>query len=127
MMRNLVIIALVLFSFACKKGTKVPHYVIPKEDMINIIIDIHVTDGLFTVTKVRRELVRNDSLNYYDEIFTNYGYTRKDFDTSVYFYSKNINEYDKIYQEVLNRLNEMETELKQQGKEEGFVEELIDN
>ena len=77
---------------------------------------------------MRRDLTKNDSINYYDEIFKNYGYTRADFDTSVYYYSKNINEYDEIYEEVLNRLNEMDTELRKENKgEKEKEEELIDN
>jgi len=128
MMKKLLIIILGLVFFSCSNQTKVPEYVIPKDDMIDIILDIHLTDGLFTISKIRKEITSADSLNYYDEVFRNYGYTRADFDTSVYYYSKNINEYDKIYEEVLNRLNEMDTELRKENKgEKEKKEELIDN
>lgn len=99
--------------FACSE-TSTPDYVIPKEKMIDIIVDIHLTDGMFTLQPVRKEFVSKDNTNYYNFILENYGYTRKDFDTSVFYYSENINEYNKIYIEVLNRLNELETEIKQQ-------------
>jgi len=105
---------LIFLLFACSSKTNTPDYVIPKEKMVDIIVDIHLTDGMFTVNTIRKEYTRKDSVNYYDKILDNYGYTRKDFDTSVYFYSININEYNKIYIEVLNRLNEIETEVKQQ-------------
>jgi len=120
-MKNIfyLIIAVVMISCNHKKTT--PEHVIPKNEMVEIILDIHLTDGLFTVSNVRRDLTKKDSINYYNEIFHNYGYTRADFDTSVYYYSKNINEYDKIYEEVLNRLNEMDTELRQ-NKERDFEE-----
>jgi hypothetical protein len=114
-MKNLIFVLLAIFLSSCFQD-KAPENVISEEDMVEIIIDMHLTDGLFTITKVRKDLAQKDSLNYYNEIFLKYGYTRQDFDTSVYYYSKNINEYDKIYQEVLNRLNEMETELRQETK-----------
>jgi hypothetical protein len=122
-MKKAVVILLVIFLFSCNNENKLPDYVITHDDMVNIIIDIHLTDGLLTNNKVRRKLAKKDSSNYYEAIFNNYGYTRAEFDTSVYFYSKNINEYDKIYEEVLNRLNEMETKLKQESSEETKLKE----
>ena len=125
-MKKAIIISLALFLLSCSNRKKTPDYVISHDDMINIIIDIHLTDGLLTQNKVRRKLAKKDSLNYYDAIFNSYGYTRADFDTSIYFYSKNINEYDKIYEEVLNRLNEMETKLKKENSEEKIEEKELD-
>ncbi len=122
-MKKAIIISLALFLFSCDSGNKTPDYVISHDDMVNIIIDIHLTDGLLTHNKVRRQLAKKDTLNYYDAILNNYGYSRADFDTSVYFYSENINEYDKIYDEVLNSLGEMETKLKQESTEETKLKE----
>lgn len=111
------------FMLSCGKSDKVPDYVIPKDDMVNIIRDIHLTDGMLTVSNVRRDLAREDTVNYYDAIFETYGYKRADFDTSIYYYSKEINTFDEIYKEVLNQLNEMETLLKEEdAKEEEQVQ-----
>ncbi|MFC2152633.1 DUF4296 domain-containing protein [Bacteroidota bacterium] len=116
-MKGTLFILIIAFFTSCNTGNKTPDYVIPHDDMVKIIIDMHITDGLLTVSNVRRNLAK-DSINYYDVIFKNYGYHRSDFDTSIYFYSKNINEYDRIYADVLNKLNEMETELKGENSEE---------
>lgn len=116
-MKKTVFIIVVVFIFSCSKEVKIPEYVIPHDKMVNIIADIHILDGLFTVNNVRRKFAK-DSIDYYNAVFTNYGYTRSDFDTSINFYSNNIDEYDKIYEEVLNRLNEMETNIKQESAEE---------
>ena len=114
MKKSYLILLIVCILSACNTE-KTPDYVIPKEDMADIIVDIHMMDGLLTMIRVRRELIKNDSLNYYDEIFNEYGYTRKDFDTSVYYYSLKINEYDNIYKEVLNKLSEMEAKIKEEN------------
>ncbi len=117
-MRNYIFILLATFTFSCVKNDKAPEYVIPQEDMVKIIRDIHLTDGMLTVSNVRKDLSRGDTLNYYDVIFENYGYERSDFDTSIYYYSKQINKFDEIYKEVLNQLNEMETMLKEDDETE---------
>ena len=85
--------------------------------MIDILVDIHLADGMFTINEVRTDMAQKDSINFYNVIFENHGYTRSDFDTTVYYYSHNINEYNKIYIEVLNRLNERETKVKKEMQE----------
>lgn len=107
-----IIVLIICILSACGSG-RVPDYVIPQDDMADIIVDIHLTDGLMTMTRIRKEILNKDSVNLYDEIFIKYGYTRKDFDTSVYYYSYNINQYDDIYNDVLNKLSEMEAKEKE--------------
>ena len=115
-MRYLFLIIL-LFSLSCKQKDSIPENLIPKDKMIDILIDMHLADAIFTSPTVRSLFAERDSVNFYEVIFENYGYTRIDFDTSVYYYSHNINEYNKMYIEVLNRLNEMETEVKREMQE----------
>jgi hypothetical protein len=117
-MRKIVVLLIMTSVISCAKSDKVPEHVIPKEDMINIIRDIHLTDGILTISNVRRDLAREDTTNYYDAIFETYGYDRSDFDTSIYYYSREINKFDEIYKEVLNQLSEMETLLKEDNPNE---------
>ena len=118
-MKRIILILSVIFIYSCERESKTPEYIIPPDKMVNIITDIHITDGLFTLNNVRRRLAK-DSVNYYESIFYNYGFSRSDFDSSINYYSENIDVYDKIYEEVLNKLNEKETLLKQ---EEAIYEE----
>jgi len=115
-MRYLTLLFIV-FVFSCGIQDKTPKDIIPKEEMIEILVDIHIMDGMFTSNKVRKSYANKDSVNYYEKIFENHGISRKDFDTSVYYYSHNINEYNKIYIEVLNRLSERETRVKEEMQE----------
>jgi hypothetical protein len=114
MKRILFIIVILSVLFACSTD-KTPDYVIPQDKMIDIIADIHLVDGMMTVHTIRREILRQKSNNLYDEVFTRYGYTRTDFDTSIYYYSLNINQYDAMYKEVLNKLSEKEAKIKEEG------------
>lgn len=116
-MKYIISILVLISIFSCNRS-KTPDYIIPHDDMARIIFDMHLTDGLVSITTVRKQITEKDSLTCYDDIFSNYGYTRADFDTSVFYYSSHINEYDKIYQDVLNRLNEKDTELKKESSVE---------
>jgi len=116
MNRIIIFIIAVFMLLSCQKN-KVPEYVIPPEDMTSILVDIHLTDGMLSSSKIRRDFAKKDSANIYNILFHNYGYNRKDFDTSLFYYSKNLTLYDKIYKDVLNQLNEMETQLKEQNQE----------
>ncbi|HAF30374.1 MAG TPA: hypothetical protein DCG75_15135 [Bacteroidales bacterium] len=125
-MKNIAGVLFVLsFMFSCINLNKKPDYVIPHNDMVDIIVKIHITDGMLNINKVRRDLAKQDSINYYEAIFKSFGYTRPDFDTSIYFYSNNIAEYDKIYEEVLNKLGEMETQLKEESAQEAKENEEL--
>lgn len=116
MNRIIIVIIAVFMLLGCQKN-KVPEYVIPPEDMTSLLVDIHLTDGMLSSSKIRRDFAKKDSANIYNILFHNYGYNRKDFDTSLFYYSKNLTLYDKIYKDVLNQLNEMETQLKEQNQE----------
>ncbi|MEA3318099.1 MAG: DUF4296 domain-containing protein, partial [Bacteroidota bacterium] len=116
-----ILIVFFILLVGCNKN-KTPDYVIPKDDFISILVDMHLLDGMVNESKVRKEILLNDTVNYYSQIFKNYDYTRSDFDTSIYYYSSNINVYDKIYKEVLNELNQMDTQLKIEEEEQRQLE-----
>jgi len=118
MNRFIIVLLTILFMLSGCSNNKVPDYVIPPDDMVSILVDIHLTDGMMSSHQVRREIAREDSVNIYNILLHNYGYSRHDFDTSLYYYGKNMALYDKIYEDVLNQLNEMETYLKEQEQEE---------
>ena len=122
-MKRILVLLIVFSLFSCKKQT--PDYVIPFNNMVDIIVEIHITDGLLTSSKVRRELIKLDTTNYYDAILNKYNYKRQDFDTSLYYYTKNIEQYDLIYDEVLNRLSEIESKLEENMSLEDKKKEIV--
>ncbi len=117
-MKKTLILLIVFSLFSCKNNKETPDYVIPFDDMVDIIVEIHITDGLLTSNKIRKQLAIQDSTNFYNTIFENHNYTREDFDTSLYYYSKNINQYDLIYDEVLNKLSEIQSNIIVKREEE---------
>jgi hypothetical protein len=114
MRKVVIILAAISFLTACN-SPKTPDHVIPKDIMIDIIVDIHMTDAMMTITEIRKGIMEEYSNNIYDQILSQHGYSRHDFDTSVYYYSFDINQYDEIYKEVLNVLSERDALIKEEG------------
>ena len=72
---------------------------------------------MLSIREVKNEFQEKlDTTNYYDLVFEKYGYTKKDFDTSLYYYGKYINKYDQIYEEVLNKLTLLDADIKEQTR-----------
>ncbi len=116
-MKRIFIVLITVFVLSGCQKNKVPEHVIPPDDMVSILVDIHLTDGILSSSQLRRELAQKDTSNIYNILLYNYGYSRKDFDTSLFYYGKNIALYDQIYNDVLNRLSEMETQIKEESQE----------
>jgi hypothetical protein len=103
-----------LFFIGCQKKEE---KIIPKKDMEDILVEMHIFDGMIAHSTYRGKLDSIDTLNYEEAILNRYDYTRAQFDSSLNYYSANLRDFDKIYQAVLNRLNRMQTEAKEQEDE----------
>ena len=104
----IIIISSLLFSFCTKKTSKP---IIPREDLVSILIDLQKIDGLLTIYKVRKEYEDYDKKEIYNEVFEQRGYTREQFDTTIKYYSKNkLLEFERIFEEVVDELNRIENQ-----------------
>lgn len=112
-------IVILLSSTGCENNEE--KNIIPKEDFVDILVDIHLMDGIMQQPNLRNSLTKNDTIDYYNAVLRSSNYTRGQFDSSIAYYSKNIKEFDNIYQDVLSTLNQMEAraedELEEQRKE----------
>ncbi|MBN2519062.1 MAG: DUF4296 domain-containing protein [Bacteroidales bacterium] len=104
-----ILIPLFLFVSSCLKNSK--KFIIPKEDLTTILVEMHKVDGLLNVYKVRREYNDYNKTEIYNEIIEKKGYTREQFDSTVYYYSKfKTNEFEKIFENVIDELNRIENQ-----------------
>ncbi len=96
--------------FSCNnsgKGKDDQKPVIPKEKFIQLLADIHKTDGYFS--SIKQNLINDSTLNpknFYGEIFHKYGVTNKDFQATILFYCYRMPEFEKIYEQVVQNLNQ---------------------
>jgi len=111
-MRQVVWLFLITISFlfSCNnnyQGKDVENPPIPKDKFIHLLRDLHKTDAYFSTTK--RNLL-NDSIlnpkNFFGEVFHKYGVTNEMFQSTVLYYCYRMPEFETIYDQVLQNLNQ---------------------
>ena len=107
---------LVLFAFLVAAGSctgrknKAEHKdIVPEKDLISILTEVHIADGLLSIPEVRYKFTKGDTLESYIDIFEKYGYTKPQMDRTMrYYFVRKPKELIKIYDKVLGQLSEME-------------------
>jgi len=104
------VIAITAVSCSGRKNKAEHKGIIPEKDLISILTDAYLADGLLTLPSVRYMYARGDSLSSYIDIIENYGYTKSQMDRTMRFYFvRNPKKLIKIYDKVLGGLSEMES------------------
>ena len=88
---------------------------IPEEDLVQIIVDIHLTDNLMGNRSVLSLFHGRDSISNYKNIFDAYGYSIEAFENTIYYYSEKPDDFELIYDRVLNHLSEIEGDIKNEN------------
>jgi hypothetical protein len=108
-------IFIIIASFdACSgRKSKAEHKdIIPEEDLINILSDIYITEGLLSIPRISNDFSKPDSLIPYINVIEKNGYTKDLMDRTMrYYFIKRPKKLIKIYDQVLGRLSEMESRL----------------
>ena len=106
-MRKVLIVLATILVFACS-GNKVPNGIMSEKEIIPIIVEIHLAEGIYAqryLEKVPRENYQED---LYLSVLKKFKCDQKVFEASLLYYGKYPEKYKLVYDEVLNRLNEMD-------------------
>ncbi len=106
--------ALLFFTFSCQNKDKV----IPRDEIVPVLVDIHLLDGAIQRSKYSSEINPPDTIGVYDYVLKEHGYTREQLDSSMNYYTRRPRTFERIYQEVVARLNRMETRVKEEKEQE---------
>ncbi len=103
--------ALVPFSSCTSRRSKEKvKDLIPANALIPLLTDIYLADGLMIVPQVQEKHHMKDSVTIYIEVVENYGYTKTQVDQTLrYYFINKPKKLQKIYDQVLARLSEMES------------------
>jgi len=119
---NWLILFTVLLVYSCG-GEKLPKGILPKDKMVPILVDQHLAEVIFNQ---RFSLGIKDDKNVMDDLYLSVlkknRVDQKIFEQSVFYYSKHPYKYIPIYDEVLNRLNEMQVKVKLENPALGIKE-----
>ena len=109
----LLFLVMTLMVTSCQKEEEI----IPRKEMIPILVDIHLLDGAIQHTRRMDTLAVPDTIQAYEYVLEEHGYTREQFDSTMNYYSRDLRKFERVYQEVLARLNRMETEAREEKEQ----------
>jgi hypothetical protein len=109
-MRKLILlIAVVLFYVACKQN--VPKGVIEKSEMMNVLLDMQVTDAALNQV-YNNDTMKMQAHSRYNYIFKKYKIDSATFTNSLKYYSRNAKELDSMYTQISDSLVRLQESLK---------------
>jgi len=108
--RTLFFFLLVFFS--CEKPTvEKPEKLIQEDKMIEMLVDIHLAEASFSTRRHRDTIVeKSSSVNFYYSILEKHQVTDSVFENSFVYYASQPRNFEKMYRQAMNKLNEMELE-----------------
>jgi hypothetical protein len=107
-----VFVAFLIMAGACTgRKNKAEHKnIIPEKDLISILTDVYLADGLLSLSPINYKYSLGDTLSSYVDIIVGYGYTKSQMDRTMrYYFIKKPKKLIKIYDKVLGGLSETES------------------
>lgn len=103
-----LLFSILLFTLFSCNNEKTPAHVLPSEQVVEIMVDLHLAE-----TAANLKLVGVDSISpsygqLYEGIFAKHGTTKSAFDSTLFHYSVRPEEMNVIYDQVLERLSELD-------------------
>ena len=94
-----------MFVFAACHHTTLPSGVMNHGQMVDFLADAYLLEGFYAVeTQYRYDVMPTQVARSYDSILDLHGLTRDDVEHSIDFYSRHLDEYEAIHNEVVARL-----------------------
>ena len=109
---RLIFFAGIVLLLACNSKPKTPKDILPKEKMIEILVDFQLVESAVLQKQNHQQDVKFYTNYYYDYILKKHKVSRKEFKHSLDYYKNNMEEMDNIYQEILGRLSKLKVESK---------------
>ena len=113
-MRKIIFI-IFLFNFliiSCDDSSKIgKSEILSDNEFIDIIIDLHKTDGMIITSDLRNKNKKKDSISLYNYVLKKHNVSRLKFSKTVKYYSLHIEEYNLFYDSVNNYFIHMQSEL----------------
>ncbi len=103
------ILFLMIFFSCTKKPVTIPETVLSREEMVSVLVDIHLAQALAGVNQF------NDSAHYSlsdysSSVFSRHHITREKYIQSLEFYTDHPELLDEMYTEVINELSKKQSE-----------------
>ncbi|MCK4699909.1 MAG: DUF4296 domain-containing protein, partial [Bacteroidales bacterium] len=117
-----IISLLFLFLYSCTQTEQKfkKSELIPAKDLVSVLYDLHLADGLLSLSEIRNDYNDMDSLGSYLSILASYGYSLEHLNNTIEHYSSDPETLNEIYEKVITQLTELEVEIKSSNLEKGI-------
>ena len=112
----LMIFSLLTASCTSRKSSLDKKNIIPEKELVSILTDIHIADGLLALPRINSMFSNLDSIATYYQVIEKHGYTKEIMDkTMKYYFLNNPKKLAQIYDEVLVILSEMDSRIEKES------------
>lgn len=107
----LFVLALVFFS-SCSTSVEeekntVPENLISRDQMVIVLADIHIAEAYVDNLRKSGHQTKDSSMAYFERVFRKNDIDQSDFEESLLFYKKDMQDMEYIYTDVITRINEL--------------------
>ena len=108
---NFLFVVLAIFIFSCtnNESVEIPANIIPRETFTQILVDFALAESAANMNIKNVPFNNTDSVYAFNPLKENH-ITKEQYDTTLAFYSSHPELYKEIYEEVLIKLNAMQTQ-----------------
>jgi len=108
MFRIYIVLLIIFISCESKTKYKKPDNLIPREQMIDLLVDMHIATGSLDV----KDKNNNRGKNYMVLVYDKYKIDSARFAESNFYYTSNIVDYENIFKEVQKKLKKIQEQYK---------------
>lgn len=99
-----------LFFVGCDSEKK-KEAILNEEEMIELLVDIHIADATLNRAVSRGKINKSQVKNYYKGVLESHGITRTQFDSVYDYYSRDFENFESLYDEVVLRLQKKKKDI----------------
>ncbi len=88
---------------------KVPEAYIQPNKMVEVLVDVHLIEGARSGNDIQGDSLQVD--DYYKAVFVKHQISEENFRESFHFYSKHPLEFEKMFDQVIESIAKLETNL----------------
>ncbi len=116
----------ILILVSCYRTAPEPGFdlsrVIPADTMVSLLVDVHLAEGALNVGISQRPPIEQLSSRYFETVLVKHGIDRETFEESIRYYAFHAEQFNEIYEKVINELGKKESLYRQQIEKQEAVE-----
>lgn len=100
----IILLICITSIFSCEQIDKKRHHILDQQEMILVLTDMHMADGMLSQISERDSMLKQSYL-VYSEIFKKHHINYAEFKKSMMYYTNHPKELSLMYKEVLDSIN----------------------